>query len=145
LQSTLLFNNWMSIYVGGNAAFIRFKDACNVLVKLNPGRSKLHISWSAKITRQYTQITAILKSIKMKIFSVLFLALFLLFIFVDLTYGQRRPANRPSARTTARPTTTSSTPHPDPKHHSHKHPEYHRHIFKKRDADDFEEYQDDSI
>ncbi len=65
---------------------------------------------------------------------------------MDSTYGQQRPANRrPTGRTTARPAPTSTTSHPDPKHHSHKHPEYHRHIFKKRDADDFDEYVDESI
>ena len=33
----------------------------------------------------------------------------------------------------------------NPRHHSNKHADYHRHIFKKRDAADFEEYVDDSI
>jgi hypothetical protein len=67
----------------------------------------------------------------MKIFSLLFFVFLMSVAFFSSATAQGG-AGRPVANS-------------DPKHHSNKQNDYHRHIFKKRDADDFEEYVDETI
>jgi hypothetical protein len=73
---------------------------------------------------------------KMKLLSLFFIVMVMAIAFINLASAQRAG---PSAQPVA------PTPHPNPKHHSHKQQEYHRHIFRKRDLIDFPEYQDSHI
>ena len=78
----------------------------------------------------------------MRFLAFVLIGLLLATALVDLASAQRRQA-RPSpvpAKVSIHPTV-----HPDPKHHSNKHHEYHKHIFRKRDLVDFPEYEDAHI
>ena len=66
--------------------------------------------------------------INMRILDLFLFVFLMLMAFFSPAAAQRRPV-----------------PNSDPRHHSNKHPDYHRHIFKKRDAADFEEYVDEAI